>query len=475
MVRNFLKNLTGSGSDASKSGKKSLDIGKAAANGQLTYTIPDVIKELRLELSKRLKYNVPLMTVINPLCDEIYNKCYGYPASRTHHHADPRIGLIEHSFGTAIQILNHLSNADPTVQLHAVMAALGHDLGKVTEHVTDTQRYRYNPFTHSFLLDSNKYIPTLVCKRPGFGPEESAKISPALLAKFMPDAYYSSSFFSAIDYAQVIDAIVRHHEPVSLTEPNFYLRALKQADNDDCALSEEAIERDAVDTEHDSQMLEIVKKAIRSRIGKGALATATYGKHYAYVQEDDVVYIAFAPLMFFQSSTSGVSVTELLVKDGHNVTQSGITNLLLRNGMTTRKGLLEFQGKKGEIFDYYFLPANSIINPVPKNGTASAYRDFIEVDDTPEAILIDSEDMDNHLAGTTLFNRGKAASDDDVVVLDLGVDAGKTSKSGKKGKQAGNSKAKPFGERENQGKDAGAFTVNTGTDGGWEEDVLEDC
>jgi len=83
--------------------------------------------------------------------------------------------------------------------------------------------------------------------------------------------------------------------------------------------------------------------------------------------------------MFFQSSTSGVSVTELLTKDGHNVTQSGVTNLLLRNGMTTRKGLLEFQGKKGEIFDYYFLPASVIINPVPKNGTADDRKDADEL------------------------------------------------------------------------------------------------
>ncbi|WP_243374568.1 TraI domain-containing protein [Geotalea sp. SG265] len=199
-------------------------------------------------LIKKMEGELGEFHLIEDYSREIVNSfisiAYGYPASENMHHTG-HLGLIEHSLSVAVRLLSEVGKeCIPSVlppgeksykfwiekvQLHALLVALGHDLGKVVEWEVETAGFNFNP-----LVDSLVEKGYSLKGKNGITYLESPRHSVMLTYRLISGCrkYLYSQYFDSAEIGLVVDAIFNHHDNSSMRN-NLYWRLLRLADAED--------------------------------------------------------------------------------------------------------------------------------------------------------------------------------------------------------------------------------------------------
>ena len=258
--------------------------------------------------------------------------------------------------------------------LHAIIAGLGHDLGKTTEWIVETGGYRYNPFLDSLLTLQHPF--GLVAQKPGYGFRESTRMSVALVLKrLLPDAYYKSPLFDVEELSLAMEAIELHHAAPEESK-NRYLVALLQADGDDVKTGQEAISVEKTGLSVDKATLKAFKKGFLALSSSKALL---YGTDYCYLAGEEGPGLALHISAFFMKHDRGASIVEYMKnKLDVDVSQVGMLEMLAVEGIShcRERGVMTVDGKDTAPAEWVFFSAGWFINPPPADRYPTVYRTF---------------------------------------------------------------------------------------------------
>lgn len=366
----------------------------------ITHVIPGEVEKARHELLRAVNHDVTLFAMIEPILDNLQDIAWGFPASKENHHTS-YTGLIEHSLSVAVKMAVAFKGSGKVAILHAVIAGLGHDLGKTTEWIVDTGGWRYNPFLNSLLTFQHPF--SLVTQKPGYGYRESTRMSAALTIKrLLPDAYYKSNMCDVEELSLALEAIELHHAVPEDTK-NRYLAVLDAADADDVKAGQEAISVAKTGLSVDKATIKAFKKGFLALSGN---KTLLYGTDYCYLASDAGPNLALHISTFFMKHERSASIVEYMNKKlAVDVSQNRMLEILAIEGISHERarGVMAIDGKETAEAEWVFFSAGWFIDPPPADRYPNAYRTFkagVAVQ-TPQALCEkeDGNSVDNDNAG----------------------------------------------------------------------------
>lgn len=361
----------------------------AAPLGQIPHTQPGSLADLRRQLYDAVGQDVVMVRFLDGLCDRLWEVAYGFPASEKDHHTG-KTGLIEHSLGVAVRMAVAFRGTSVNVQVAAILAGMGHDLGKMTSWVVDTRGMVYSPFYDS-LLNYSSWI--LTAQRDGFGYKESPQVSSTLVQRLLPPGFYNSGFYDPAEYALACEAMARHHDAGDRVAHNRYLKVLVEVDGDDASQEKEVSQVAAAGGEdkRDQMIIDEFRKGFLTLTGDKHIR---YGFGYCYVDDqfEGVCAVLHESVFFREHKTGGSVVQYLREKKNLDLAQDGLIDVLRGKNLICdiRRGSMYL----GDVpcgdgtANWYFFDATYFLNPVPADRHPINYRKFVE------APIEDAEEME---------------------------------------------------------------------------------
>lgn len=402
MIKKFLKSNNSKEAEIESPAKTEVEVSaKPALPAELELTK----KELLAALS-----DFHLREYAEEILDTVFDIAWEYPASARIHHTQKH-GLLQHTLAVAVKVIENLPEVFPPadlppgeklkswlekVKLHALIAALCHDLGKVMEWTVDTKGYNFNPVRDNLRTFGRDY--TLKNKLENVNYDQTPIFSVMLMQEVLKRStkFLYSQYYDVVHLLEASNAVLMHH--CQGMQDNRYWKLLKDADETDTIADKESfLEQTTVDTqpseeknvETSAAMSDITLFSRDINTGSVAIVRKTidamreltknhfsYGRHYFLTENDWLLIVN--PLCVNNKRSDELSLIPLLEKmTGRTIEEPKLykklidANLMIKLNDDTdfyNLQLVSTNGKDFKKLSFLILDATQILTQTELKG-----------------------------------------------------------------------------------------------------------